>query len=555
MTTKKKLKLMIKQFRVAELQSLLEFAGERSSSRLRKKELQKKALKLITRKRIAVLANKIKIMYRNMRGGNVEEDYFSDSEDSVDLGYLAEEPLTKYSFLDSYASTSTHAYFCASRPTTRQSFSSLTKNLDIQRLNNVQFTKLTFYKHESDILFLTPLIPRKQDGDIFIFDTTFPLNYANTADILFCENSRHHALLRFCVLNNDMEVNDYLPPMLTVKVNHHYCSLQFGAPVNITQYLTKNNYINSLSLQWSSDFYTLYGVVIQLVQKYTADELIDKLKKKGERDPAISMKLISENLNDQDNEIAATSLKMSLICPLGKMLMSLPTRASTCSHLHCFDGYLYIKMNEVKSSWQCPICNQECLYENLFIDGYFMDILRSDKFKPNITNIQLNADGTWESVMFQEKPKSRPKNSPVQVPEVSNEILKFDPPSDSERDLILRQNILDDLQRFLKNLSEISSHRSFPELFEDVPLVDNVFNVKPMNDADLSKLSTISDSEHLPKKDIILVDLTESDSESDNVRSVYSFSEAVNSSPLFLRNSLSRSSSPPVYDIDSDSSF
>lgn len=574
MATKEELRSMVKQFRVAELRSLLDFVGERNS-RLRKKELQKKALKLIssTRKRSTVIAHKVRTMYKCMRGDNVDSPLLSDLEDSIDLDFFAEQRLTEFGFLESYDTQTADNCYGSSRTDCHQSFSMFTKNLDMQRIGSVRFTKLTFYKYESDILFITPMIPKKQDDDVFLFDLTFPLNY-EAANLLFSEGSRHQVLLRFCVLNNELEVTDHLPPMLSASINHNYCSLpavgpatnkkgsvsQCGAPVNITQYLEKNKYINSLSLQWSVDYFTLYGVAIQLVHKYTADELIAKLKEKGERDPAVSKKFIYDNLNDQDNEIAATSLKMSLICPLGKMLMSLPTRASTCNHLQCFDGYLYVKLNEVKSSWQCPVCNQTCLYENLFVDGYFMEILRSDKFMPNITDVQLNADGSWESVMHQDKAKPRPRSSPVKIRDVPEKRPKLDPPP-PQHDVCFGQSILDDLQSFFKNLSDISSYRScFPALppCDDVPASDSFFNVKPMNDAELSALSTTgSRSEPASKKNVLIVDLTESDSESDEIHSVSSFSDEAESpsSPSCVSYDTPRTSSPPVYDIDSDSSF
>ena len=45
--------------------------------------------------------------------------------------------------------------------------------------------------------------------------------------------------------------------------------------------------------------------------------------------------------------------------------MILPCRASTCDHLQCFDASLYLKMNEKKAKWLCPVCNKPALYDNL----------------------------------------------------------------------------------------------------------------------------------------------------------------------------------------------
>jgi hypothetical protein len=73
-----------------------------------------------------------------------------------------------------------------------------------------------------------------------------------------------------------------------------------------------------------------------------------RLKQKGERNPDFTKALIKEKLKDQDQEIATTSCKVTLACPLGKMRMNLPCRATTCDHLQCFDAALYLMMNEKK---------------------------------------------------------------------------------------------------------------------------------------------------------------------------------------------------------------
>lgn len=54
---------------------------------------------------------------------------------------------------------------------------------------------------------------------------------------------------------------------------------------------------------------------------------------------------------------------------LGKMRLTIPCRALTCSHLQCFDATLYIQMNEKKPTWVCPVCDKKAPYEHLIIDG------------------------------------------------------------------------------------------------------------------------------------------------------------------------------------------
>lgn len=106
---------------------------------------------------------------------------------------------------------------------------------------------------------------------------------------------------------------------------------------------------------------------------------------------------------DADSEIATTSLRVSLVCPLGKMRMATPCRASTCQHLQCFDASLYLQMNERKPTWMCPVCDKPAIYDKLVIDGYFQEVLSSGRLAHENNEIQLNADGSWSSLSIKKE--------------------------------------------------------------------------------------------------------------------------------------------------------
>merc|ERR1719318_1911847 len=56
-------------------------------------------------------------------------------------------------------------------------------------------------------------------------------------------------------------------------------------------------------------------------------------------------------------------------------------------------------MNEKKPKWVCPVCNKPAYYEHLFLDGFYIQLLLSPKFKSIATNdIILNNDASWEPV-------------------------------------------------------------------------------------------------------------------------------------------------------------
>ncbi|XP_048662227.1 E3 SUMO-protein ligase PIAS2 isoform X6 [Marmota marmota marmota] len=78
--------------------------------------------------------------------------------------------------------------------------------------------------------------------------------------------------------------------------------------------------------------------------------------------------------------------------PLGKMRLTIPCRAVTCTHLQCFDAALYLQMNEKKPTWICPVCDKKAAYESLILDGLFMEILNDCS---DVDEIKFQEDGSW----------------------------------------------------------------------------------------------------------------------------------------------------------------
>ncbi len=129
----------------------------------------------------------------------------------------------------------------------------------------------------------------------------------------------------------------------------------------------------------------------------TSNSLLQRLRNRGMRPPEDTRDLIKTHFDEEvDMDIATSSLKVSLVCPLGKMRMNLPCRAITCAHFQCFDASCFLQMYERKPIWVCPVCDSHILYEDLAIDGYFSDILTSKKLPPDCVEIYLNIlDGEW----------------------------------------------------------------------------------------------------------------------------------------------------------------
>ena len=186
------------------------------------------------------------------------------------------------------------------------------------------------------------------------------------------------------------EYEDLWPTNLAVKVNNKIVQIPNSCPVNkstgeakknsrpidITQFLklspvTSNNIVISYVAEYHVGNQLQFCFTVQLVKKLEASELVERLVSNSASDPKETQNLVIEKLrNDDESEILSSTLKCKLACPLGKMRITIPVRGKLCKHIQCFDALLYLKMNEKKSTWICPICDQKTEYHHLFIDGY-----------------------------------------------------------------------------------------------------------------------------------------------------------------------------------------
>ena len=98
------------------------------------------------------------------------------------------------------------------------------------------------------------------------------------------------------------------------------------------------------------------------------------------------------------------------------MIFQYPARPSTCKHLQCFDAMLFLQMNERKPTWNCPVCDTKALYDNLYIDGYFMDILESKELPKDEKEIIIEADATWKPVPKEDEKTKPPSSMPPALP-------------------------------------------------------------------------------------------------------------------------------------------
>ncbi|KAI2664502.1 E3 SUMO-protein ligase PIAS2 [Labeo rohita] len=396
---------MVSSFRVSELQVLLGFAGRNKSGR--KHELLLRALHLLRSGCSPAVQIKIKELYRRR--------YPRTFDGLQDLAAL-KSSIKSYFQIDGGATVVSsdlplqtghsdllqqqqHLVSCDS-PVFHESKPMMNMQQPTQLMApvhpDVQMKSLPFYDvldrfhHEKYFIFaLTP----QQVREVCISRDFLP---GGRRDYMV------QIQLRFCLAETSCPQEDNYPNSLCIKVNGKLFPLpgyapppkngveqkRPGRPLNITSLVRLSSAVpNQIVVTWAPEIGKTYSMSVYLVRQLTSPLLLQRLRMKGIRNPDHSRALIKEKLTaDPDSEIATTSLR------LGKMRLTVPCRAVTCSHLQCFDAALYLQMNEKKPTWICPVCDKKATYESLIIDGLFMEILNDCT---DVDEIKFQEDGTW----------------------------------------------------------------------------------------------------------------------------------------------------------------
>ncbi|XP_068107604.1 E3 SUMO-protein ligase PIAS2-like isoform X2 [Hyperolius riggenbachi] len=420
MADPEELRNMVSSFRVSELQVLLGFAGRNKSGR--KHDLLMRALHLLKNGCSPAVQIKIKELYRRrfprtLDGlSSMRSNVFSlDSGSPVDSDLGA-------AGIHSLPSTSVMSHSPTS-PLGMVLLQDTKPQFDLQQLSppippvhpDVHLKSLPFYDVLDVLIKPTSLVQNSMQRfqeKFFIFALTPQQVREVCISRDYMPGGRRdysvQVQLRLCLAETSCPQEDNFPSSLCIKVNGKLFPLpgcapppkngveqkRPGRPLNITSLVRLTSAVpNQISISWASEIGKNYSMSVYLVRQLTSAVLLQKLKMKGIRNPDHSRALIKEKLTaDPDSEIATTSLRVSLMCPLGKMRLTLPCRAVTCTHLQCFDAALYLQMNEKKPTWICPVCDKKASYESLILDGLFMEILNQCS---DVDEIQFQEDGSW----------------------------------------------------------------------------------------------------------------------------------------------------------------
>ncbi|XP_054958364.1 E3 SUMO-protein ligase PIAS2 isoform X8 [Pan paniscus] len=418
------LRNMVSSFRVSELQVLLGFAGRNKSGR--KHDLLMRALHLLKSGCSPAVQIKIRELYRRRYPRTLEGlsdlSTIKSSVFSLDGGSSPVEPDLAVAGIHSLPSTSVTPHSPSSPvgsvllQDTKPTFEMQQPSPPIPPVHpDVQLKNLPFYDVLDVLIKPTSLVQssiQRFQEKFFIFALTPQQVREICISRDFLPGGRRdytvQVQLRLCLAETSCPQEDNYPNSLCIKVNGKLFPLpgyapppkngieqkRPGRPLNITSLVRLSSAVpNQISISWASEIGKNYSMSVYLVRQLTSAMLLQRLKMKGIRNPDHSRALIKEKLTaDPDSEIATTSLRVSLMCPLGKMRLTIPCRAVTCTHLQCFDAALYLQMNEKKPTWICPVCDKKAAYESLILDGLFMEILNDCS---DVDEIKFQEDGSW----------------------------------------------------------------------------------------------------------------------------------------------------------------
>lgn len=133
-----------------------------------------------------------------------------------------------------------------------------------------------------------------------------------------------------------------------------------------------------------------------LICRVPSDKLLERLREREVRSVENTRSLMENTFSEyasMDPTIAF--VKVSLVCPLGLTRMNLPCRGTQCGHLECFDGSLFLQMNELTPKWICPICHEIIPYQDLVVDGYFSEVLSCKELPLDCKEIFVDSKGDW----------------------------------------------------------------------------------------------------------------------------------------------------------------
>jgi hypothetical protein len=103
---------------------------------------------------------------------------------------------------------------------------------------------------------------------------------------------------------------------------------------------------------------------------------------------------------DSEDALGLEQMSFSLKDPLTCTRMITPARFDDASGPQAFDLDSFLSIAELNRKWQDPTTLKNSIITNLRVDAYVEKILKVLESYPNVSNIEVNADGDWRPEGF-----------------------------------------------------------------------------------------------------------------------------------------------------------
>ncbi|KAJ3328841.1 SUMO ligase siz1, partial [Blyttiomyces sp. JEL0837] len=183
-------------------------------------------------------------------------------------------------------------------------------------------------------------------------------------------------------------------------------------PLDVGKYLHKSaSDSNSVEIHFTPAKRRLL-INVQFVKRITVKEVADSIR--GSKSISKDVILGKRKHDTMDDDVIAMSEMVTLKDPVTKCRITSPCRGSTCQHAQCFDLEFYLELNQTHPTWTCPVCSKFAVWKDLFVDGYFKEILETAAKldDDDIESAEIAPDGSWKLVQPEEE-KPAEKKTPV----------------------------------------------------------------------------------------------------------------------------------------------
>lgn len=203
----------------------------------------------------------------------------------------------------------------------------------------------------------------------------------------------------FCVFND----SPTWPLYFSANINRHEILLpkKYFIPTSQLYYIDVTNMLskvtNSIQISIKSN---ISGTYIFSIRLFFAPQDFDFFRQVNNR-PHFTLKdwlsFLHSNQTKEEG-VDSNSFLLSLICPLSLKKLSKPVRGISCKHLLCFDLIFYLRYTRECGKWKCPVCDNDCRYEDLRLDQFVIDILSS--VPANCESVAIDEKGNVTPVNF-----------------------------------------------------------------------------------------------------------------------------------------------------------